>query len=113
MALTEAVYFDDRASLAIVVANTETREIIAEVGGTDYWGPAGNIDLATRPRSPGSALKPFIYGLAFDDLALHPATIMEDVPTVFGDYAPKNFDGGFNGQVSARDALRMSRTCRR
>jgi len=108
MALGEAVYFDDHASLAIVVVNTDTREVLAEVGGTDYWGPAGNIDLASAPRSPGSALKPFIYGLAFDDLALHPATMMEDVPTMFGDYAPRNFDGGFNGQVNARDALRLS-----
>jgi penicillin-binding protein 1C len=108
MALAEAVYFEDRASMAIVVVNTETREVVAEVGGTDYWGPAGNIDLASQPRSPGSALKPFIYGLAFDDLALHPATMMQDIPTMFGDYAPRNFDGGFNGQVMARDALRLS-----
>ena len=74
----------------------------------NYWGPSGQVDLAQRSRSPGSALKPFIYGLAFDDLFLHPATMMTDAPTMFGDYAPRDFDGGFQGAVTARDALRMS-----
>ncbi|HTO39378.1 MAG TPA: penicillin-binding transpeptidase domain-containing protein, partial [Rhizomicrobium sp.] len=59
-------------------------------------------------RSPGSALKPFIYGMAFDDLVLHPASLMQDQATQFGDYAPRDFDGGFQGEVSASAALRMS-----
>ena len=61
-------------TLAIVVVENRTRNVLAYVGGTDYWGTAGQIDLAHRARSPGSALKPFIYGLAFDDLILHPAS---------------------------------------
>ena len=78
-----------------VVVENKSRNIIAYVGGTDYWGRAGQVDLAARARSPGSALKPFIYGLAFDNLLLHPASRMEDVPTTFGDYAPRDFDGVF------------------
>ncbi|MBS0275904.1 MAG: penicillin-binding protein 1C [Proteobacteria bacterium] len=108
LAAQESAYFDDHASLAIVVVENRTRNVLAYVGGTDYWGKNGQIDLARRSRSPGSALKPFIYGLAFDDLILHPSTMMEDQATIFGDYAPHDFSGGFVGAVTARDALRMS-----
>ncbi|MBI3676032.1 MAG: penicillin-binding protein 1C [Proteobacteria bacterium] len=108
LAVQERGYFDDGGSLAIVVVETKTRNVLAYVGGTDYWGKAGQIDLASRARSPGSALKPFIYGLAFDDLILHPSTMLTDEPTLFGDYAPKDFTGAFQGAVTARDALRMS-----
>ncbi len=108
LAVQESSYFGDGASMAIVVVENKTRNVLAYLGGTNYWGKAGQIDLARRPRSPGSALKPFIYGLAFDDLILHPSTMMEDTPTSFGDYAPRDFDGGFQGAVTARDALRMS-----
>jgi len=108
LAAQEVAYFDDGATLAVVVVENKSRNVVAYVGGTDYWGPAGQIDLANRARSPGSALKPFIYGLAFDDLILHPLSMMEDAPTNFGEYAPRDFDGGFQGQIPARDALRMS-----
>ena len=66
------------------------------------------MDLARAVRSPGSALKPFIYALAFQDLALHPETLIEDAPMVFGAYAPRNFGGGFKGTVSLRTALQQS-----
>ena len=108
MARQERGYFDDGADLAMVVVENRTRNVIAYVGGTQYWGRAGQVDLAARSRSPGSALKPFIYGLAFDGLALHPMTRMRDIPTQFGDYAPQDFDGTFLGAVTARDALQMS-----
>jgi penicillin-binding protein 1C len=108
LAKQERAYFDDGADIALVVVENRTRDVLAYVGGTDYWGRAGQVDLARRARSPGSALKPFIYGLAFDNLVLHPASRMEDVPTLFGDYAPKDFDGTFSGAVTARDALQMS-----
>ncbi|MGH6871126.1 MAG: penicillin-binding protein 1C [Rhizomicrobium sp.] len=108
MAARERGYFDDASSLAIVVVDNRSHAVLAYLGGTDYWGKSGQIDLARRARSPGSALKPFIYGLAFDDLILHPASMMEDAPTQFGDYAPRDFEGEFQGAVTARDALRMS-----
>jgi penicillin-binding protein 1C len=108
LAAQERAYFDDGADIALVVVENSSRNVIAYVGGTDYWGRSGQVDLANRARSPGSALKPFIYGLAFDDLILHPASRMEDAPTNFGDYAPRDFDGQFQGAVTARDALQMS-----
>ncbi len=108
LASREKSYLADRSSLAVVVVKNASRDVLAYVGGTDYWGASGQVDLAARPRSPGSALKPFIYGLAFDDLILHPATMMEDAPTNFGDYAPHDFEGTFQGAVTARDALQMS-----
>ena len=108
MARQERAYFDDSADVALVVVENRTRNIVASVGGTDYWGKSGQVDLTMRARSPGSALKPFIYGLAFDNLVLHPASRMQDEATTFGDYAPKDFDGQFQGAVTARDALQMS-----
>ncbi len=108
MARTERNWFDDGADLSIVVVENSTRNVIAYIGGTDYWGASGQVDLASRTRSPGSALKPFIYGMAFDGLMLHPMTRMEDQPTQFGDYAPQDFDGTFLGTVTAKDALQMS-----
>ena len=108
MAVREHAYLEDGGSLAIVVVENKTRNVLAYVGGTDYWGRSGQIDLAQRPRSPGSALKPFIYGLAFDDLILHPSSRMEDEPMTFGDYAPRDFEGSFQGAVTAAEALRMS-----
>ena len=104
----ERGYFDDGADLAIVVVENRTRNLVAYVGGTRYWGRGGQVDLATRSRSPGSALKPFIYGLAFDNLALHPLTRMTDEASLFGDYAPADFEGSFQGTVTAREALQMS-----
>jgi len=71
-------------------------------------GARSALDLARRRRSPGSTLKPFIYGLAFDDLAVLPDTLIEDRPLRIGDYAPENFDRGFHGQVTAREALQQS-----
>ncbi|HEY2071270.1 MAG TPA: penicillin-binding protein 1C [Rhizomicrobium sp.] len=108
LAVQERAYFEDNSTLAIVVVDNRTHAVIAYLGGTDYWGKYGQVDLAQRERSPGSALKPFIYGLAFDDLILHPSSMMEDEPTTFGDYAPRDFEGEFQGAVTARDALRMS-----
>jgi len=108
LAAQEVRYAGDGATMAIVVVENRTRNVLAWLGGTNYWGKAGQIDLARRPRSPGSALKPFIYGLAFDELILHPSTMMEDAPTSFGDYAPRDFSAEFQGAVTARDALRMS-----
>jgi len=108
LAAQEAPYFGDGTALSIVVVENRTRNVLAYLGGVSYWGPSGQVDLAQRSRSPGSALKPFIYGIAFDNLILHPASMMTDAPTMFGDYAPKDFEGTFQGAVSAREALRMS-----
>jgi penicillin-binding protein 1C len=94
---------------ALVVAN-DGRRVIAYAGSADYFDRRqfGPIDMVRAVRSPGSTLKPFIYGMAFDQLAVHPETIMVDQPMRFGDYAPENFDRLFRGEVPAREALQLS-----
>ena len=99
----------DRASLAIVVTELATRDVRALVGG-DWMaeGRAGAIDLTRAVRSPGSALKPFLYAMAFQDGIVTPRSVVSDLPVRYGSYAPENFDRGFTGRVTAADALRMS-----
>ena len=101
---------DPRASVAVVVVENATLEVVAHVGALDYFDEArdGMVDMTTAARSPGSTLKPLIYGLAFDRRLLHPDTWIEDRPRNFGGYRPVNFDGGFRGPVRARDALAWS-----
>jgi penicillin-binding protein 1C len=100
----------DNVSAAVVVANHQTGEILAEVGSPGYMDTQrqGAIDMATAIRSPGSTLKPFIYGLAFEAGLAHPETLIDDRPTRFGTYAPKNFDENFHGTVTIREALEQS-----
>jgi penicillin-binding protein 1C len=98
-----------RASLAVLVADAGSRELRAVFGGA--WGEqdrAGALDLTEAVRSPGSALKPFIYGMAFQDGIAGPDTVLADLPRRFGGYAPGNFDRGFAGPLTAGEALRRS-----
>ncbi|MGD0633053.1 MAG: penicillin-binding protein 1C [Beijerinckiaceae bacterium] len=97
-------------NLAAIVADWRTGEILAEAGSGDYFdaGRKGAIDMTRATRSPGSTLKPFIYGMAFDRLLAHPESLVRDEPTRFDDYAPHNFNGGFNGDVTVRQALQAS-----
>ena len=69
---------------------------------------AGALDLTRAVRSPGSALKPFIYAMAFADGIAGPETRLADLPHRYGAYAPENFDRGFAGNVTAAEALRRS-----
>lgn len=99
-----------QVSIAILALDNETGAVRASVGGVDYFAAerAGSLDLTRALRSPGSALKPFIYALAFDNGIAHPETMLEDRPARFGSYVPENFDKGFQGMVSARKALQLS-----
>jgi penicillin-binding protein 1C len=99
-----------KLSAAILAVDHTTGEVIAYVGSAGYLDDArfGAIDMATAVRSPGSTLKPFIYGLAFEAGIAHPETLIEDRPVRFGSYAPKNFDEGYHGTVTIRDALAQS-----
>lgn len=108
LARKESAWFPDGASMAALVIDNETRAVRAYLDGLDFWSANGQIDLARAVRSPGSALKPLIYGLAFDELPLHPETVLVDEPLMFGDYAPQNFDRGFQGMVTVRGALQAS-----
>ena len=108
VAAREARYLSDHANVSALVINNSDRSVLAYVGGSDYFSPAGMVDMVRAVRSPGSTLKPFIYGLAFDLGVLTPDTLIEDTPVRFGDYAPADFDGAFHGPVSAREALQQS-----
>jgi penicillin-binding protein 1C len=97
-------------SVAIVAVDNETGEVRARVGSADYFDErrAGQVDMTQALRSPGSTLKPFIYGLAFEDGLLHPETLIDDRPVRYGNYTPENFDLTFQGTVTVRRALQMS-----
>lgn len=100
-----------RVSAAVLVADHHTGEIIASVGSANYDsvdGRQGFVDMTRAIRSPGSTLKPLIYGMAFDQGLVHPETLIHDGPVAFGGYAPQNFDGEFRGDVRVRDALQLS-----
>ena len=85
--------------------------ILARVGAADRLDPArgGFLDMSRAVRSPGSTLKPLVYGLAFEMGLAHPETIVEDRPMRFGSYAPQNLDRTWLGPISARTALQASR----
>ncbi len=97
---------------AVVVLDNPTGEVLAWVGSPDFWADtAGQVDMVTSPRQPGSALKPFLYALAFDR-GVTGATVLADVPTTFqtgsGPYHPRNYDRSYHGPVRAREALASS-----
>ena len=99
-----------KLSAAIVVIDNVSGEVRARVGSPDYDDASrdGAIDMSRAPRSPGSALKPFIYALAFEEGLAHPETVLFDRPMRYGSYAPENFNLGYEGTVTARKALEMS-----
>ncbi|RWK39102.1 penicillin-binding protein 1C [Mesorhizobium sp.] len=99
-----------RLSVAMVMADARTGDILGEVGSADYFDASrsGWIDMTRIVRSPGSTLKPFIYGLAFEQGLVAQETLINDRPTDFSGYRPKNFDMGYQGDVSIRQALQLS-----
>ncbi len=100
----------EQLSIAMIVADHETGEILASIGSSAYRADSrlGFVDMTRALRSPGSTLKPLIYGMAFDQGLAHPETLIDDVPTAFGTYVPQNFDGKFRGTLRVRRALQMS-----
>ena len=100
------------AHAAVVVLDNPSGDILAWVGSPDFFADtSGQVDMVVSPRQPGSALKPFLYGLAFDR-GVTPATVLPDLPrtyqTTLGPYRPRNYDRQFHGPVRARDALGSS-----
>ena len=97
---------------AAVVLDNRTGEILAWVGSPDFWADtAGQVDMVVSPRQPGSALKPFLYGLAFDR-GFTAASVLPDIAHAYatsaGPYRPRNYDRRFHGPVRAREALASS-----
>ncbi|MEK7264480.1 MAG: penicillin-binding protein 1C, partial [Pseudomonadota bacterium] len=98
----------DGATIAAIVVDSASGEVLASVGSSGLKASGGWIDLTDRVRSPGSLLKPFIYALAFEDGILGPNTVIDDMPRGFGGYRPENFDRTFRGEVRVKDALQHS-----
>lgn len=94
-----------------MLIDTRTMAVKALVGSADFFDNAieGQVNGTAAKRSPGSALKPFIYGLAMDQGLIHPLSVLKDSPTAFGPFSPENFDGRFAGPITAHDALIRSR----
>ncbi|MGV8953372.1 MAG: penicillin-binding transpeptidase domain-containing protein, partial [Cypionkella sp.] len=92
------------------VADHAAGEVLASVGSAAFTADqrAGYIDMTRGIRSPGSTLKPLIYGLAFDQGLAHPETLIEDQPTDFNGYRPQNFDKQYRGTIRIREALQQS-----
>lgn len=99
----------DRASLAFVVVENETRRVVSYVGSAEFGSEArhGHVDMVQAVRSPGSTLKPLLYALAIDQGMIHSQSLMIDAPRVAG-YRPQNFGARFRGPVTASTALRES-----
>jgi penicillin-binding protein 1C len=101
----------DQLQIAVVAADHQSGEVLASVGSAGYQADArqGFIDMTRALRSPGSTLKPLIYGLSFDEGLTHPETLIEDRPSSFGGYTPQNFDRTYYGTIRVREALQQSR----
>ena len=108
MAAAVAEKQGDASSAAILVVEVKTRAVRAAVASAGLGRPGGWMDMTRALRSPGSALKPFIYAMAFDQGLAAPDTTLKDAPTRFDGYAPENFDRTFHDQVTAREALANS-----
>ncbi|HJP25719.1 MAG: penicillin-binding protein 1C [Acidimicrobiales bacterium] len=100
----------DGTNLAILIADAPSGELLGYVGSKNYFNSrnAGAFDFATAVRSPGSTLKPFIYGLAESLHLIHPNTLITDEPVSYAGYRPENLDYRFRGEITAADALRLS-----
>jgi penicillin-binding protein 1C len=95
--------------IAVVIIDIPTGDILALVGSADFRDPAhGQVNGALARRSPGSALKPFVYAAAFDAARLSPESIVYDLPIQRGGWSPDNFDRTFAGEIPAAEALRRS-----
>jgi penicillin-binding protein 1C len=110
LARERAVALGPDVSVAVVVVDNLSGEVRARVASSDYFDKrrAGQVDMSAALRSPGSTLKPFIYGLGFEDGLIHPETLIDDRPARYGSYTPENFDQTFQGTVTVRRALQLS-----
>lgn len=107
IAAKNAEEFEPGLTFAVLVVENSSRRIIAHLGSGDFFADS-QLDLTRAVRSPGSILKPFIYGLAFERGLLHPESLINDTPRRFGNYRPKNFDGRSHGEITVREALHRS-----
>lgn len=100
----------EHTSAAILVVEEQTMAVRAYLGSVDINDARrfGHVDMISALRSPGSTLKPFLYGMALDEGLIHSESLLQDVPRHYGDYRPGNFSMGFSGAVPASTALSSS-----
>ncbi len=110
LATARATAIGPKVSVAIVAADISTGDVLASVGSAGLLNTDANgfVDMTEAVRSPGSTLKPLIYGLAFELGLAHPQSLIDDRPTSFGGYVPVNFDSLSHGTVTVHDALTQS-----
>nr|WP_254443595.1 MULTISPECIES: penicillin-binding protein 1C [unclassified Marinobacterium] len=95
---------------SVMVIERRSGDVKVYVGSEGYHNKVrkGAINYLTTPRSPGSTLKPLIYGMALNRNLLKPNSVLQDSEIQVAGYAPTNFDDGFHGNVTLRDALIQS-----
>lgn len=100
----------ERTSAALLIVDNADLSALAYVGSATFGDERrlGHVDMVRAWRSPGSTLKPFLFGLALDDGVIHSESLLVDAPQSFGSYRPGNFDMAYHGPVGAADALRLS-----
>jgi penicillin-binding protein 1C len=108
LARRRAVTLERDAQVALIAVEVASHEVRARVGGAGRERAGGYIDMTRAIRSPGSALKPFLYAIAFDEGIAAPETLVRDAPRRFGGYLPENFDRRFHGDVTLEEALQHS-----
>ncbi len=94
-----------------LLVHAPTREVLGYVGSASFLKAdiRGQVDGVHARRSPGSAIKPFIYALAMQEGLIHPQSLVRDGKLSFADYSPENFDRQFAGPIPAAEALFRSR----
>lgn len=102
--------FPDATSSAVMIVENDNANVIAYVGSANFYddGRYGQVDMIQAIRSPGSTLKPFLYGLAVDNGLIHTHSLLSDAPRIYGEYRPSNFSEKFSGPVSVTEALQRS-----
>ena len=102
--------FPEHQSAAILLVDNHERSVKAYLGSADFTDDSrfAHVDMIQATRSPGSTLKPFIYGLAIDQGLIHSASLLRDIPRHLRSYQPDNFAQSFSGPVDATTALRQS-----
>ena len=108
LAETFAASLEMPSNVAVLVVENEDRSVRAHIGSADRFRPGGWINMTDRARSPGSTLKPLIYGIAMDDGLIAPGSEIMDRPTRFGSYQPENFNRRYHGRVQIDEALQHS-----
>lgn len=104
------LYFQNIKNVTVLVVENSSRKVLSYIGSADYFNDedGGQVDGIKAVRSPGSTLKPLLYGLAFDKGYITPKSVISDVPVSFGGYEPENYDGKFYGNVTAEHGLSNS-----